>query len=69
MYVPLPPDGVLPVNAAGVLPVHIVCAVFTVFPPIIELTVISIAAETSEAHGADVTVLLYHVVAVNEPGI
>ena len=35
----------------------------------IGFTVISIADEISAAHGLDVTVLLYHVVAVNAPGI
>lgn len=51
------------------LPVQIVCAVLAVFAPIIALTVISIAVEALFEHGADSTVLLYQVVAVNAPGM
>jgi hypothetical protein len=67
VYVPLPPVGVVPVRAAGVEPEQIVCAALTVLLAIAGLTVICIAGDTS-VQPPEVTVLLYHVVAVSAPG-
>ena len=65
---PLPPVGVDPVNATGVDPLQIVWAAAIVLVAITGLTVICIAVEIS-VHPPDVTVLLYHVVCVNAPGV
>lgn len=69
VYEPSPPDGLLPFKAAGIAPEQIVCGAETVLLEITGLTVIPIAADTLFEQGPDITVLLYHVVAVNTPGM
>jgi hypothetical protein len=68
VYVPLPPVGNDPVNAAGVCPLQIACAAVTVLFAIAALTVICIAVAVF-VHPPDVTVLLYQVVCVKAPGV
>jgi hypothetical protein len=67
VYVPLPPVGVDPVSAVGVVPVQILCAVDAVLFAITGFTVICTAAELSE-HPPDVTFLRNQVVAVKDDG-
>jgi hypothetical protein len=69
VYEPLPPDGVDPFNAPGVLPEQIVCVPAIELPAITGLTVTCIAVEVSVAHAPDITFLRNHVVDVSEPEV